>query len=439
MSNPSSPSTPLQLYEEALNVLILNITNPSQDCILKVLAARELVQKQLELETDNLTVQDILSKLIELDSKLKKEAHKLDRVDFFKYGYSLSTNTQAWLLEIEKTKESDESRFEWWLKGIRVLIWTINIALFSTLADNFLTGGSGFLEVALLAFPGIKSLLEDKKEATKREQKSLNRWLKEFKNFPNLSSLQIFTASFLSAVFSFNGLFLLCLGLIFWQQPFISNFYKNIGINQEKNQNLVLAEQNYLKAIAFDAENYDAHYKLGFLYEELQEFDKAQKEYLIAIRGKELSAYNNLAYWYIRQDKALEAISLLQQYENLIERKDKQESQALKYSIAKNRGWAKFKAKQYEEARDELKVAIRLAEKDEKSIRNPGSAYCLYAKALEVQIDNSIEIERAKLLAEVQENWQQCKDLIQKRLGKGTINTEEYQWLYEAKQKSKDS
>ena len=80
-----------------------------------------------------------------------------------------------------------------------------------------------------------------------------------------------------------------------------------------------------------------------------------------------------------------------------------------------------------------LSAAIGLANNPEVKpyVRNPGAAHCLYAKLLEKQPKELTNINQIK------EQWQQCQDLIRLRLAEEQINTEEYQWLYEAQQQFK--
>ena len=67
-----------------------------------------------------------------------------------------------------------------------------------------------------------------------------------------------------------------------------------------------------------------------------------------------------------------------------------------------------------------------------KYIRNPGAAYCLYAQLLERAEAKS----SAKKPSQAKQYWQECRELIEKRLASGEeINPEEDSWLYQAKKK----
>lgn len=455
--SPSPLQTALERYKNALNCITLPNSFFNKDCVLEILSARDALGKLLESE-DSISP-STLSELIKLDSQLKEQAYKITQVaNLPEYQSSFPNISQAWLSELETAKQSHPwNSFEWWLKGAKILIWTVNLALFSTLATRFLSGGSGFLEVALIAFPGVLSLLQLQKELTKGERKRFYKLLQRFNGFPNIAGCRkvaaIFISTVLSAIFSNYGLLMGFFLLIWFKQPFFSQIYKNAGKTYQTHQNLVVAEQKYLKAIALDSDNFDAHYKLATLYEELQDVDLAKKEYIIAIKGGYLPAYNNLAYWYIKQDKAIDAISLLEKSWDLVGEKEKSEKfeqltpkekldfRVLKYSLAKNLGWAMLEAEQDEDAEAFLWAAISIANDPEvKSyVKNPGAAHCLYAKLLEKQAKKSLGINRQQLVTQTKEEWQQCQDLIQLRLAQEEINTEEYQWLYEAKQELNSS
>ena len=448
MSNSDQPTlllAALNLYQTALNCFDNANNSPHKNEILEIISARDTLEKVLATEKEIPT--NIFSKLIELDAKFKAHAYRIQKeeIDLTEYCQSLPTNSQTWLLAIAEAQKSHPwDRFEWLFKFTKIVVWTFVLAIFSTLATRSLSGGSSFFEVALTALPGILSLVQLKKELTKDDKKRFYNLLQSFNGFPEISFprkiIAIVISSLFAAIFSRYGLLLVFFLLILAKQPLFSDIYKNLGKDFQTKQNLVVAKQKYLKAIALNSNNFDAHFKLATLYEDLQEFELAQKEYIIALKGGYLPAYNNLAYWYIRQGKFLDAISLLDKSWVLVgeqeQSKDfkqlspeaKLEFRVLKYNLAKNLGWALLETEQYQEIEIWLSAAIGLANNPELKpyVKNPGAAYCLYAKLLEKQDPNSPEIKQ---------QWHECKNLIQSRLGEEQINTEEYQWLYEAKKK----
>ncbi len=104
---------------------------------------------------------------------------------------------------------------------------------------------------------------------------------------------------------------------------------------------------------------------------------------------------------------------------------EKRNLEVQKYSIYKNLGWARFKQNRNEDAIPNLLIAMGIAKNsdDEKYIRNPGAAYCIYAQVLQKQDERS---------SQAKQYWQQCRQLIESRTG-SIMNTEEDKWLYEAK------
>lgn len=437
--------TSLKYYRRALACFDSPGNSPNKHEILKIISARDTLEKILATEKE--IPINIFSELIELDAYFKAQAYriKLEKIDLTAYYQSLPLNSQSWLSAIAKSQKSHPwSRYEWSFKFAKIVVWTFILAIFSTLATRSLSGGSSFFEVALTALPGVLSLLQLQKELTKEDRKRFYYLLNSFYEFPNISCarkvIAVFLASVLAAIFSRYG-FLLGFFLLTWfKQPLFSEIYKDTGQSFQAKQNLVLAKQNYLKAIALNSDNFDAHYKLATLYEELQEFELAQTEYIIALKGNYLPAYNNLSYWYIKQGKFFDAIALLHkswvlvgeqerpQIFNKLTREEKTDFRVLKYNLAKNLGWALLETKQFEEAQIWISIAMDLANdsKIKLHVKNPGAAHCFYAKLLEKQVPNSPEI---------QQQWQNCQDLIQLRLGQEQVNSEEYRLLYEAKEK----
>jgi len=354
----------------------------------------------------------------------------------YRKNFPKSPDTWWWYLDIyvqEKARESHPwNRFDWLIRVIRLIVWTGNLALLGTLVSLFLSSGSGLGGAVTIAIPSILSLLQAQSELTETGKKGFDKLLDKVKIPQHFHEEAKLGSSLLM-----TGLLLgICLNL-----PYISNGYKLAGQKLQDQEKLASAEEKYLQAIKLDADNLDARYKLATIYEELQDFENAKKQYIIATKGGFLDAYNNLAYWYIRENKNREAIVLLNQGLQLLEEKErnfeglryeeKLNFQTQKYGIFKNLGWARFNQEQYDDANSNLRAAMNIAKnpKYQKYIRNPGAAFCIYSQVL---------LKTNKPSSEVKENWLQCGQLIKSRLAAGeSINSEEYGWLYEAKQQLK--
>lgn len=116
----------------------------------------------------------------------------------------------------------------------------------------------------------------------------------------------------------------------------------------------------------------EAHYNLGAVYEDQQNYQQAQVQYQRAIELGLFGAYNNQARLYLLQRKSDAAIALLQVGLPLARNQEPR----IKYSFLKNRGWARLQQGRLEEAQVELTQAIVLEQ--ERS-----AAHCLLAQVLE--------------------------------------------------------
>ena len=425
-----------KILEQALEKLDSNTVLSKRE-VIEILLTRDALSKALSKKIKP-SVSAIL-KIAELDGKLKQNSDKLIRfIDLVEYRDTFPKNPDAWWWYLDVYAEEKAiishpwNRLDWLWKGIRVVLWTGNIALLGTLASLFLSGGSGFVGALTIALPSILSLLQAQSELTETGQKRFDNFLERLNIRQHFHEEAKLVSSLLMT--------LLLLGI--WRAlPSISHGYTREGERLEEVDKLASAEENYLKAIQLYPENLDARYNLAVLYQELQDFENAQKQYLIAAKGGNLDAYNNLAYLYLQEGKNEEAVELLHRALKLLDEKqsnfeqltdsEKLYLQVQRYSLLKNLGWARFKQKRDEDAMRYLLPAIGIAKnpKYQKHIRNPGAAFCLYAQVLQ---------NKDRQSSQAKPNWQQCRELIELRLAAGeTINSEEDGWLYEAKQKLK--
>ena len=428
------PQTPLEFYRDALNILKTS-KRITKEKALEILRARDTLQQPLEAKPQ--TSFDTWTQVIKEDEVLKKQAYKIVPViDLSSYRESLPIDTEAWWWNLDSRESLHPwNRFDWLWRVIKLILLGVNFTLIGTIASRFLSGISGIWELGGLVFTTFISLLQAQNALSQARKNSFNK----------LMNLLKIKEHWYEEVQLVKTIIVFLILLWIWNNfSTFSEAYKkqaqnlqNPPVESQKSPNLALAEQKYLKALELDSDNLDAHFKLATLYEELQDIDKAKKHYLIAAKGGLLEAYNNLAYWYIREGKEAEAVELLETGKRFLAEKDKQldklteaekkELQVLRYNIYKNLGWARFKQERYEDAIPNLLVGISIAENSEyqEVITNPGAAYCIYAQILQKQEDKS---------PQAKENWQKCEELISKRKAAGDINAEEDQWLYEARQ-----
>jgi tetratricopeptide (TPR) repeat protein len=423
MNPPLPPPTPLQAalerYKLSLACLDRSKTQIKNVQALEILAARDALQKQRDAEAQ--VPVELESQIEELDTRLKKQAYRVTAsVNLAEYRASFLAPHQVWWWNLDTVGEPHPwDRYDWLLKGLRLGAWTVNLGLLGTLSMRFLSGGSGLLEAFAIAFPSIIALIQAKNELTEAGQKGSAKLFAKLRIAPHLQEEAKLGSTLLVSA--------LLIG-VWLGQPSIAEWYNRQGKHQQENKQLGIAEQNYLKAIAFNSDNLDAHYNLGNLYEEWADVDNAQKQYAIAAKIGFPNAYNNLARLYIRQQKYPEATTLLYPIVSKILLDSKQAvSEEVKYSLLKNYGWARFKQGQDVEAFIYLQKAVEIADQPEviKHIRNPGAAHCLLAQVMELQKQS-----------EAISHWQKCRDLVGSRWSAlEQINPEEDTWRLIASEK----
>lgn len=399
-------SQSLEEYEAALKQLELGAV--TSVTLLEVLTARDRVEAARTDPDQSITSTQLLH-LSNLDQHLQEQAESLSKgVDFARLRSSVSPSETAWWWNLDQLNFPYLSAQHVWLwKSLSILTWTANLGLLLNIAGRFLTGGPSVGGAIAIALPSILALLQAKNGLTDSGLEGFKQFLKKL-GVPKRTQEK---AQFISTL----GLFIFLLG--FWLLlPTISDWYNQRGLKDYQKGKLGSATQNYQRAIALNSDNVEAHYNLGKLYEDLQEFDSARREYLFAVQRELPEAYNNLARLNIQDKKYPQAAALLQ--------KGLQKAQnakpEVKYSLFKNLGWVRFEQKRDTEAQNALQAAIGIASNQDVAnyIKNPGSAHCLMAQVL----------ERSKQPGALTQ-WQQCQ-----KLG-NSLNPDEDTWLHLAQGK----
>ncbi len=407
--------TTLKCYEAAIESLKQAGSSIEVKQVLEVLKARDAVQ--VALKEQKIIPTSGLKQVIELDSALREQAELITKAvncktieQFAQWRESVCPPAEAWWWKLESLAPPHPwDVWDWLWKGLTVAAWTANLSFLVNIATRFLSGGVGFGGAAAVILPSIFALLQASSELTKAGQEGFDKLLEKL----NISKQYREEAKLVSAVLLFLTLISIWLSL-----PLISNLYNRNGLKNYTERNLGEAEQDYLKAIALNADNVDAHYNLGNLYEEWQELEKAKKEYQIAVAGNLPDAYNNLGRLQIQDKKYPQAASILAK--GLLLAQKQNSDPELRYSLFKNLGWVRLEQGRYEEARLTLQAAIGITNNPEaaKYISNPGAAHCLLAQALDKQ-------KKPKAL----EQWQKCCQLGSR------LNPDEDTWLHLSQEK----
>jgi tetratricopeptide (TPR) repeat protein len=347
---------------------------PSAQQVLAVLHARDNVADCLK-SANPASVEQMLM-VLELDKRLKQQTLRICqavKLTDWRPSFHLTNESWWWFLEVPPNKWD---RFDWLWGALTILCLTISLGLLADISSRFLSGGPdtwasmavvGQSMLALLAAGGALTLAG--REAVKR---ILTSW-----NVPEYmwQEAKFVLALGLMAILIFSRLSL----------PEIAVGYNNRGLQNYVDGNLTSARFDYQRAIKLNPDYIEAHYNLALLYEDLQQTDDAEKEYLAAVQGGLDAAYNNLARLYILKQNYGAAVPLLKQ--GLFRTKD----DAVKYDLYKNLGWARLGQARYEEAVAELQSAIALGE-------DRAAAHCLLAQAFEGQNQST----------DAQDEWNLC-------------------------------
>lgn len=367
--------------------------------VLEVLNARDNLHLALGQSTQ-LGV-PLLDEIHSLDQQL--EAHSIIMVqafDFKSYRQSFVKAADHWWWFLDRNPQFSD----WIYRGGTTLAWAATIGLLVDISSRFLIGGAGFVGLSAVALSNLIALLKARSDFTKLGKEGTQLILRRFKISKTGQSRFLFGSTAL-----LSGIFF----IFFLLLPQFSKKYNQLGKEAQASGKLGSAERNYRLAISLNSDNKDAHYNLGTFYEDIQDLEQAETQYLIAIRGEFPEAYNNLARLYLKpsDQKTSKAIGLLNQGLSLAN--DQQSFPEIKYSLYKNLGWAHFQKAKYPEAESALEAAIAISEQpDATYITRPASAHCLLAQTQD-KLNNPDSIQV----------WQRCCQLG------NSSNPEEDDWL----------
>lgn len=367
----------LERYSSALAALEESQPQPSSEQVLAVLHARDVVQScLLDKEQDSV---DELMRVIDADNRLHGQTALITQtVKLADWRASLRPSEEAWwwFLELPPNRWN---RFDWLWTALTILFLTISLGLVADISSRFLTGGPDTWAALAVVGQSVLTLLAAGGALTLAGQEAIKRML---------ISLKI-PAHFWQETKLILAILLLAVLLILRSSlPSIAIGYNNQGLQNYLAGRLTSAQFDYVRAIKLNPDYLEAHYNLGLLYEDLQQMDKAEAEYLAAVQGGLDAAHNNLARLYILDENYAPAVPLLKK--GLLLTND----DAVRYDLYKNLGWARLGQARYDEALAELQSAITLSP-------DQAPAHCLLAQVLE-QHSNSTDAKA---------EWESCLKL----------------------------
>lgn len=351
--------------------------------VLNILTTRDEVEAALkespQVSVKNFTtivkldqqLKETLKKLIERDYQLSKKFKSANppqeftpAIQLLEWRASLNPNQEAWWWFWEKEVHQPNSDWVW--RVISISCWTISLSLLGNIIPRFLVARPDLFSSFVVSVQSVFALLIGGSLLPQEGRKALTKVI--HRRFPR-------RLWYKTGILSSFGLMLLLIGFRF-SLPCFARLYNHWGWQHHGQYKLLHAESDYQRAIALNPEYIEAHFNLGLLYEDLQDFKQARKQYEIAFKQEYLPAWNNIVRLHILDDQYSEAEELLLQMQlRYLPTMDEQ----TKSAFWKNLGWVKWEQKNYQGAKDDLEQAIAL-----KVDLEPWAApHCLLAQVLE--------------------------------------------------------
>lgn len=421
MTNPPANPT-LQRYQTAIAQLTEAIdqtksTDALVPHVLEALAARDDLHTLLQ-EAKHLNGAT-LATIADLDQQLKQQAGAIEQsLKAIEWQASFSPPEKAWWWALKPEKPNPWWNQNWFWQSVSITCLTISLGLLGDISSRFLKDGPDSFGAIAVSTQSVLTLLTAGGALTVAGQEANKRLLNRL-HFPEQYWHE------LGAGFSM----LLLLGAVGLRQslPQIASLYSNWGFNHYKQGDWGTAEDDYKRALQLNADDDQTAFRLGLLYEELQDSEKARTHYQLAARAGITEAINNLSRLTLLDKKPAPATPLLLK---ALEEKEKLPIET-HYALLKNLGWARFQQGDYSDAASYLDEAIvlqksaKLAEKaaDPKNDTTLAiaSPYCLLAQVQEAQRN-----KKAALTA-----WETCI------ANHNPYITEENTWAITARKKLK--
>ncbi len=365
----------LQAYQNSVDILE-EAKQVQETEVLNFLYARDQIAAAFS-DVPGPTPVDRL-RIIELDKRLRALAPKIaEGVPLPDWRTSFAPPATAWWWYLEPLGLPAKKQSDLWLwEAIALVCTAVSASLVLDIAPRFLSGGPDTLGALAVIVQTLLTAISAGGVLTKYGRNVFEQTVENLKVPPSRLGLSKAFAA-LAVVIFLVGLRLLL--------PSIAILYNNNGLANYLDGRYASAKFDYIRALKLNPDYPVAHYNLGLLYEDLQEFSLARSEYQLALLGGLDAAYNNLARLYILEGQYASAVPILLKGQNLAADKE------IRFSLLKNLGWARFGQQRYSEAETILIEAIHID-------ANQAPAYCLLAQVLEAQL-------RA---AQAKPNWENC-------------------------------
>jgi tetratricopeptide (TPR) repeat protein len=280
-------------YEKVIAAIESHATDLSVELVLDVLTARNAVQAALE-DKSQPNPGRLIRAVKELDDRLKKQTNYINQVIKLADWQPILNPPQKewwWLLDPITPKPFRDS-FDWLWRAFSLVLLTASLGFVADISTRFLTGRPDIWGVFGVIVPTVLTLLAGQGALTQNGREGIEYVLTSLKWDKSLWDELICLAA---------GLLLGILILCWFSMPKIADNYINLGKQAYDAGQLTLAENNYNRAIKLNPENTEVYEKLGDLYQELPDYNKAIENYKIAWKGNQIQAADEIASLYFKQ------------------------------------------------------------------------------------------------------------------------------------------
>lgn len=388
MTDPALLDSTLRQYEIGLTNLEAAPSAPSEADILDVLIVRDRVQSAIAHASSVTDSQRVM--LYRLDQRLRHQSHRIaSGVTLADWRESLSPPDSAWWWKFPQPLDPRD-RLDWVWSGLTLACLTASLSLLVDISSRFFQNGPDLFGSFAVISQSVLALLASGSALTQAGREATESLLQR----TGFSKYRWNEAKFgISA-----GLLLLLIG-IHTNLPQIAKLYSHWGRNNVQGGELSSAQNNYQRSLQLDPNNAKTRYGLATVYDNLQNTEKAEAQYRLAVEGGVPQAYVKLSRLYILSGKANEAVALLTAGREKFNTSESNPapngasiSQNLAYDYHTTLGWANLKQSTLPAAAAELQQAIQLDP-------NQGAAHCLLAQVWDAQKKPS------------QAEWQACSAL----------------------------
>lgn len=402
MTTSSSLAIAIAPYDKALDAL--EAGSPSQEQVLNVLLARDIVEVALQ-DTASIPSHQLM-RLDDLDRKLKAQRSTITKTIKLRNWRNIHhpPATNWWwyfeppaLLPCLDQPHPLLDQLDWLWQLIILVALAISVTFILNTLKRVLSGGvdtagvSAVVLQSVLALAGGSALTQQGRAALESSLKRLRipkHYWQELGAFLSIAVLLLVMAIH-----------------TFYLPQLATNLNKSGQQNYESGQ-LDSALSNYQQAIALRPDYAEAHYHLGTLYEDLQKTDQAIAEYQLVVQSDlnsqpnsperllMLRAHNNLGRLYLLKGNTQAAWAPLEQGLGFVDADaaiKNADIQYEHYKLLKNLGWVRLQQKYYLDAANYFQEAIDLQPQLQSLFAEVGgqaAPFCLQAQVLEAQKQN---------------------------------------------------